>query len=358
MSTKNNQTSPKLFVTDNAPIFRFINPNSNDQLSNMSGHDLQTLITLLDDYYLQLRSRLGLDNYITFGLEIEFEETSYLSVKEKIDEAFHDRWVAKADGSLTRGAEINSPILHDNETTWNELAKVCKVITPLGKIYRNSGGHIHIGAQTLGDNKESWLNLLRLWSAYENIIYRFTYGNFLTGRASISKYAEPMSKTFWHTYKTYDDDELNLYDLLSTISSRRNQAINFDVVDSKNVAEMHEDNTIEFRCPNSSFDPVIWQNNVNLLVNILLYSKCSKYDGDIIDARHYVIANKYDSLRWYDEVYLEQALELCDLLFNNNFDKIYFLKQYLKSFQVQQAYEPYTETKKMTKDGIKVLSRR
>ena len=43
--------------------------------------------------------------------------------------------------------------------------------------------------------------------------------------------------------------------------------------------------------------------------------------------------DKYSYLEWYEEIYLDQSLELADMLFDNNLDKIYFLRQYLKSFQ-------------------------
>lgn len=48
--------------------------------------------------------------------------------------------------------------------------------------------------------------------------------------------------------------------------------------------------------------------------------------------RHQLNLDKHVRLKWYDEIYLEQALELCDMIFTNNFNKVYFLRQYLKSF--------------------------
>ena len=54
-------------------------------------------------------------------------------------------------------------------------------------------------------------------------------------------------------------------------------------------------------------------------------------------------------LKWYDEIYLEQALELCDMLFTNNLDKVYFLKQYLKSFQVLEKNYDYAKAPQLTK---------
>ena len=39
------------------------------------------------------------------------------------------------------------------------------------------------------------------------------------------------------------------------------------------------------------------------------------------------------------KIYVDDALEFVDLIFDNNMDKIYFLRQYLKSFEVSDEYE-------------------
>ena len=93
--------------------------------------------------------------------------------------------------------------------------------------------------------------------------------------------------------------------------------------------------TLEFRCPNASFNPIIWQNNVNLFFKMLRYASSSKFNGDFINEK----INKLDSGVIYDEINVNDALELCDLIFDNNLDKVYFLRQYLKSFDLSQEYK-------------------
>lgn len=352
--TNSGMIKDKLSITDDAPIFEFINPNSNDKLSNMSGEDLQELIVLIDDYYIQLKNRLGLEQNITFGLEIEFEHAMYERVNEQINTFLHGTWKTKHDNSLDNGAEINSPILRDTNEAWKDLNKVCQIITSLGSIDTKSGGHIHIGAHVLGNKRDAWLNFIKLWSVYENIIYRFAYGNRLTARPTMLKYAEPMTKDFWRYYEQLKAENASYESIISRLSYRRMQAVNFENVSRNNCNQFLTKNTIEFRCPNGSMDPAIWQNNVNLFVNLLLYSKSNNYNDDIITSRHNINDNKCSNLKWYNEIYLEQALELCDILFNNNFDKVYFLKQYLKSFEVCKNSE-YIETKKLSKEGVKKI---
>lgn len=274
------------------------------------------------------------DNNVTFGLELEFENAMRDRIQNKLEEFNLDNiWRLKGDGSLHNGAEINSPILKDQSDSWNQLKRVCQIVSEHAQIGSKSGGHIHIGTQVLGNKKESWMNFIKLWSIYENIIYRFVYGEYLSARASMGQYAEPMTKDFWKDYQgMVMDGTLTLNDIIRKISHQRYQAVNF------NNVSVHEGfrlgNTIEFRCPNGTLEPVIWQNNVNLFVHLLQYSKSLRYNDDIVEKRRTINGEKYSGLDFYGEIYLQQALELCDMIFSNNFDKVYFLRQYLKSFEI------------------------
>lgn len=313
------------------PIFKYLKPNENDKLSLLSGLDLQDLIILLDDYYLKLRKTLGFDESITFGLEIEFEDAMLNRIKDQLNRTFNNSWRIGSDGSLNKGGEIRTPILHDKEKNWNDVKKVCCIVNSGASIGEKTGGHIHIGAHALGTKTDSWINFIKLWSVYENIIYRFSYGNFLTARPSMLEYARPISKSLWDISKKLNINK-KLDGIINNIQTDRYNGVNF-----KNV-ELGKgffiDNTIEFRCPNGTLEPVIWQNNVNLFVNLLNYSKDIKFDNDIVEKRHGINSDKLYKLDLYNEIYLEQALELCDMLFTNNLDKVYFLRQYLKSFEI------------------------
>ncbi|MCI9233243.1 MAG: hypothetical protein HFH08_01445 [Bacilli bacterium] len=317
-----------------APIFKFIKPGGNDSLSDMSGIDLQDLLYYVENYYLELRNRLGFDDKVTFGLELEFEKAFKKRIEQKLEEyQLDDSWRLRGDGSLCRGAEINSPILTDASDSWCQLKTVCQIVQQHASIDKSSGGHIHIGTQVLGNKTESWKNFIKLWSVYENIIYRFVYGDYLNARSSMLKYARPLAKQFWSDYQEMlECDSLTLRGIVSKISHERYQAVNFNNV--SDFDRFQSENTIEFRCPNGTLEPVIWQNNVNLFVHLLQYSKSARYDDDMVQRRRIINKNDYSSLTFYGEIYLQQALELCDMIFTNNFDKVYFLRQYLKSFEI------------------------
>lgn len=335
----------------NSDIFKYFKPHNNDNLNELKGRDLQLLLVLIDNFYLDLRKNLNLNQNITFGLELEYEDIyrfNTLPVKKIKERLNNTNWIVKKDGSLDYGVEINSPILTDNNDTWIFLDELCNFLTPIATVGKKSGGHIHIGTQTLGNKKQSWLNFLKLWSVYENVIYRFTAGEFLTSRPGVSKYAIPSMRTFYKLYANSQD-----YYLMNIIFKLkdydRHLAVNFWNVKENNLNDNIYRNTIEFRSPNSSLNSTIWQNNVNFFVKMLLYCKSIKFNNDIIDQRFDINRFEYDDLNLYDEIFLDQVLELVDLVFNNNIDKIYFLKQYLKTFETQKDNNEFKEVKDLIK---------
>lgn len=332
--SRDNNVIKIISKNEDNPLFKYLPPSDNDNLSLMYGYNLQDLLVYLEDYYLELRNKLGFASYITFGAELEFENSLNKQIKDQLAQNnLNGLWLFKSDSSLTNGGEITSPILTDIKYKWRQLNNVCAIVAKNATINDNCGGHIHVGAQVLGSKTESWLNFIKLWSVYENIIYRFVYGEFLGARTYITKYASPLAKDFWEDYNELKKSYyLEIKDILNTISHKRDQAINFYNVTDCNKEQTR--NTIEFRCPNGTLDPVIWQNNVNLLVKLLLYAKSPRYNDDIVNKRQRQNKDKYSNWHLYSEIYLDQALEFCDLIFTNNFDKVYFLRQYLKSLQV------------------------
>ncbi len=330
------------FIDNDYSIFEFINPKDNDSFSNMSGKELQELIYRLNKYYLELRNTLNLNRNITFGFELEFEDANTGEIRYELRKnKLLDDWHLVGDVSLDNGAEIDSPILRDDFIYWNELKKVCNIVKENAIIGNNSAGHIHIGAQILGSNPINWHNFLKLWAVYEKIIFRFLYGEQLTARKSLKIYAYPVREMFIEEYLKIKVvmERMNVSpDLIidKVKSDLGEQAVNFANCIYDSLDEFKYSNTIEFRCPNGTLEPIIWQNNLNLLVNILMYSKSRKFDDNTINLRENKNKDDFNDLEWYDEIYLIDALELSDMIFNNNLDKLYFLRQYLKNFEVYQ----------------------
>lgn len=308
---------------------KYIKPNDNIQFASI-GKELEFFI-FLQEYYLTLREDLKLKDEITFGLELEFENiNNNIELKELKNSLTKLSWNLTEDSSLTNGAEAVSPILTDNSQTWVQLQTICTLISKIGTIDKNSSSHVHVGVQILGDNYRYWLNFIKLWSTYEHIIFRFLYGQFLTNRPSLMKFARPLSEYFYKDYKALMKmEETDPKYIINFISHNYIYAINLFHI--KNF-DFNQNNTIEFRNPNGSLEPAILQNNVNFLTKLLLYSASDQYNDDIINKRIQSRNQEWKTLEEYNKIYLNEALELSDLIFDNNLDKLYFLRQYLKDF--------------------------
>ena len=91
----------------------------------------------------------------------------------------------------------------------HEINEICLLLNRLGqKISERCGGHIHIGSDYL-TTKESWLNLLQLWSNNEELLYIIANKEGETPRFMLSSYAKPYSSAL--------EKKLNLYNRLQII---------------------------------------------------------------------------------------------------------------------------------------------
>lgn len=339
-------------VNDDDQIFHILDPYANTKLSTLHGLDLQQIVFLIDQYYLIYRKKLGFDKKITFGFEIEVEHANWDDIYESICNLELNDWDLTGDASLDQGAEIKSPVLHDKKALWDDLNRICEMLSDKARVGKTTGSHIHVGTQILGSNRQNWLNLLKIWSVYENVIYRFLYGEYLTGRPGIKSYAQPVSAKFDVLYQRFVDENKKMKKIIHLLNTNieRYSAVNFENVVKKSLNDYKENNTIEFRVANGTINPIIWQNNLNMIINMLLYTKDTKFDLDTIDRRRSEIKEHgFNKYLFYDEVFLDQALEFCDLIFDNNYDKVYFLKQYLKSFEIENKRTNYSKAKELTK---------
>ena len=115
-----------------------------------------------------------------------------------------------------------------------------------------------------------------------------------------------------------------LLDLLPRTS--KTKAINFTNVKVDELTKRKYKNTIEFRIPNGTANEIVWQNYINTLVKFLLAQ--IDIDEDFLD--YQIEMKNIPTPITYREIYLRKALELADLIFQSDTDKIYFLNQYLK----------------------------
>ena len=220
-------------LNKNKKIFTYLAPYDNEMLSNMKGLDLVKLLSDINDYYLELRSCLGFEEYITFGLELEFENAMLTSIIEKLNlHKLLSSWSLVDDASLnsSNSGEVNSPIFKDKHSTWQEINSICQILKKYSNIGPYCASQTNIGTQILGGNPEYLINFLELWANYENIIYRFLNGEFLTTRRNMIYYASPMALYI----KRLLSSDISLESLKSDLAKWKFQAVSFKRVTSFN----------------------------------------------------------------------------------------------------------------------------
>ena len=356
-----------MVLDNNKIIFEYLRPDNNDNLSLINNNDMMEILSYLDKYYLEYRNKIGVLGDISFGIEIEMEHFKgsvfdYWPFQLKINDIVgNEKWDIVNDITLNAGREIRSELLFDMVADWNKLKKVCNFASLYGEIDINCGAHVHVGAHILGNNCLYWYRFFKLWSVYENVIYRFSYGEYLNYRTRLLSHAKPAAQ-FLDSRMDIIKDKLDcsLNEMLFSIrpSDIQTEKLKYFGIsywhmlgdDDYNLYEdfskINVGCTIECRCNNGTFNEIIWQNYINFIIKMLLYCKSDKFDEDIIDRRKTYVCGIFSKIDAYSKIYLDQALELSDMIFDNNLDKLYFLRQYLKSFEI--ADKPYIKAKRIT----------
>jgi len=325
--------------------------NGNDMLSRLRGNDLEEALNEVDKFFLEYRDTLNLYEYVTFGVEIEFEGIFQDLVEMfmlKNCEVF-SKWIIKPDDSLTIGGEINSPIMTDKKEYWQALKKICEYLKKRNAITSNhAGGHIHAGKEILGTDVEAWRVFLKTYTLYENVLFRFFYGDKISARKGTLYYASPIRDILMHQMNDIKN-AIEIDDIIKVISCwRKYRAVNFQ--NTKILSDVKYRNTIEFRCPNATVNHIIWQNNINAITKLLTSARLHMIDEEFIDYKIAKNNPKFEGNEYlYNAIDLKSALEFVDVIFDNNYDKTLFLKQYLKNYQDNFGVKTAISAKRMVK---------
>ncbi len=320
-------------------VFNFVYKDDNELFSKFNNSDIEKLIELLKLYQFSYRNSLNIDKEATFGVEIEFASRNPSSIEDEIltynkEKSLdigtsYNAWFFKKEDSIENGYEISSPILTDTIETWNMLKDVCNILKDKSvSITETSSSHIHFGDNILEDNIAYWKNFIKLYVAYEHILYRFSYGEYEKYRESLIKYAYPSAKTLNLFLRDFEEDKLENIIYSSNLHYKQD-GLNF---------RRPTINTFEFRSFNGTLDSSIIQNNINFIAHLVSYAKSDNFDYELIEKMRKQQNFSSDSLKFYNEIKINDALELADLIFANNLDKINFLRQYIKDYEHNDKY--------------------
>ena len=292
----------------------------------------------LKDFYIPYRKTLNLPKDVTFGLEVEFKMDQFNdSYKANfIDEDNAARAFMMELGydynydvecEVNNHIELVSPVLTDSTKTWEELDNILTFIKNNDGYYSGKcGAHIHVGKNILNSNS-TWINFFKLWYVFEDDIFRFTNGENYKLRENGELHSNKINDKCNRIINDYNIfHEIDISYLTSNKSSAVNFPIPFMNVNSKvlfnnkyDVMENDKSNTVEFRSPNGTINPVIWQNNVNFFTKFMLSCANKNLDLEKLD---YLYNNKFSAT----------VDDLACFVFKDEFDKKCFLRQYYKDF--------------------------
>ncbi len=349
---KNNLTMLGKNATQDKTIFHMLNPNDNDFLEDFSEKELLEFIILLEKYNIEWREELDINKKANFGVEIECCEADINEIKKELYQSRRcQEWTSSEDKSLAdisisyekdskqytcKPQEYQTDIL--NNKKWDNLKEGCSIISPHSRIDTTCGLHIHVGANILGRKKQDWLNFFNLWTAYEDILFKFSSGEYDVPRFVAEDFAKPVAVEWNKNLNRYTAN-MPFDKIIDKYNKDRYCSINLENVSKFYLTDTEHKNTIEKRVSNGTSNPIIIQNDINTFLHQLEYAKNKRYNISLINYRREELMDEIenkepgDIIEEYNKFDPYKAFEFCDLVFDNNLDKINFMKQYIKSLR-------------------------
>ena len=264
---------------------------------------------------MQYRTKLTIPKNVNFGLELELDKVDFMEVRRLVSRYIGGDWNVRVDNSLTKlnNAEINSPVLRNNKNTWELLYKMSKLLKQINPSYDICSFQINFDANLLKTDKDK-IRFLKLYAMYEDIIYRFSMGEDKCYRESLETYASPIILTLKGMLSINDKA------VIETFSDQKRYGICFKTKST---------DLIEFRTPNMTDNPCLWQNYITFFYYLLKLVSSGKYNEDEVD-RYIDEYSKIYILENYELEKREKAIQLSKKLFFNSTDRINFMHQYLR----------------------------
>ena len=310
---------------------------------------------------LDYLDKINIPDY-KFGLEIEFSGALYHKVRILLDEILgydretieeirkvetekenYEKWRLVDDCTVQdnkhhqakKGGEINSPIITNEKERWQELKLICEMLKSREYIRTDERCGIHIHTEkTIYDDIEEYKNLLKLWILYEDIIYRFGYGEKNAPRENLLRFARPFSFEFnlppEEILKGLNTVETKR-DLVKLLKCDKKYGLNLTrILDETKNLDVLKKPTIEIRIYNGTLNENIIQNDVRFNMKLLEYCKKENFDKDFVEYK----LEEYKTFYINDSVKenAEKAEEFFKLICKDELDRLKLLKQYYKIY--------------------------
>lgn len=262
---------------------------------------------------LPYRRILKLDK--PFGLEIEVALSDaidrYYIVNNDLEKKGYERNVDKTVGG-DFPLEINTPPLYDDIHTWDDLYSLSKRMQECDVNFDTAAFQVNV------DIEYDYLDcyyLLLFFRTFEHIIFKFSTSGLTSLRPL--KYAQSVDGFL----RTFNEREIGRMGLDRLIDSKN---FAFSLNYNSKSPYGSPPNIFEARIPNGCSDAWMWQNYVNTF-----YYLTESIHGLDLDYINYALIYGEEKEKSYFDLDMEDALKFSDIIFKNDEDKAYFLKQYI-----------------------------
>lgn len=326
------------------------------------------LIKLARHYKPSYKPRMGIHPKITFGKEIEFNGFDYSIMRKTLLEnpvkfGFYE-WKCMDDATVD--GEVVSPPLYDSPMAWEQYQNVCNKIKGLGGFTDSKcGGHIHFGASALENSPQKWLQLFKIWSTFEDVIFRLSGGELEKIRGE--SYAQPVSlylKQFVNgEWDINSEDDIKV--LAQVYGQYADKTAHYQSLNLENILDgygkqNYDKYTIEMRCFNGTLDPV--QGQTNVLIGAGILGAAIDIVDDLENNRERAeLLDKYyqesisQDYQYKEEGNIDKMLAFVDIVCTNKDDKLRLLNLWGRTKEVNLENQ-YNESDTKIKRRMEELS--
>lgn len=364
------------------------------KISKLNYSEKFKLINSLTTHKILCRSKLDIDN-IYFGNEIEFIDDEKRVLKDRMIFQEREEYLKKYNDLMNDyfntntvnfnsyhgcyynhnwtinteeycSGELSSPIFTNTEESFKEIYDIYTMLKNNNYgINENCSGQLSIGGDIFEGKLENVISFLKLYSLYEPELIGISKGDLKTLRKKIFDYAPPISHRILPLLASGDypkvggDKELEkfldsvpTYHIFERSLTYKHNAINFEVLKLSGG----DKNRIELRYPNGTLNPIIFQNNVNIISRLCLTAVNKKSEVDKLFNKYKVVelmrCKKYQQKKINNlfmkpifkikDKEMDKIISLADFIFDNDIDKMNLIKQ---AMMCSGDYKFYAKTK-------------
>ena len=323
----------------------FIDKKRNDAFAELRGFDLQSLLVQVENYNLIYRDELGLPDDLIFKVGIKYDYMMEQPMNKFIKHSLQKR-VAHNGG--TEGMLTIYP-MWDEPKTWEILEEKCESLIKRNlqniDMFSNPNDYIKIGVGFFGNDVGAWRKFLKIYALYDHVMARFICED----RMGFIK--QLCQLTINDTLRTLVREITDIDDIKCLLTDKYFDALVFKGINFDELTNESEENMITFKSLNAWTDPIIWQNNINAYAKIMISAKQKLVDEEFLDYKLQDLFQKYATHETHNYLYssvnIKDVMEFVDIVFDNNLDKVYFLKQYFRDFQDEFGIKPIKRVKKI-----------